>query len=222
MPVTSTHTMPSDRRWCSSQSLTSGPDRTDPAVQSRCPLRDESAPTGPSEVDWLEQELDEVERRLYNDVIFHRVINDFMIQGGDPTGTGSHGCQFFVTLHATQHLDGKRNVLGEVVDGMSVVDAIGKVTDRGDRPVKPVTIGSIRVARSERGGPPTDRLVWAAQGVADARHRNSPPPLSARTPILGVRKIPVADGWNTAGWRHKRLGLRQQRDTKKVEETHHG
>jgi len=31
------------------------------------------------------------EGALYNDVIFHRVINGFMIQGGDPTGTGRGG-----------------------------------------------------------------------------------------------------------------------------------
>jgi cyclophilin family peptidyl-prolyl cis-trans isomerase len=28
---------------------------------------------------------------FYEGVIFHRVINDFMVQGGDPTGTGSSG-----------------------------------------------------------------------------------------------------------------------------------
>lgn len=34
-------------------------------------------------------------RNYYNDCPFHRIIKDFMIQGGDPTGTGRGGASAF-------------------------------------------------------------------------------------------------------------------------------
>ncbi|KAI6786365.1 hypothetical protein KC350_g19264, partial [Hortaea werneckii] len=34
-------------------------------------------------------------RNYYNGTIFHRIIPDFMIQGGDPTGTGRGGSSVF-------------------------------------------------------------------------------------------------------------------------------
>jgi peptidyl-prolyl cis-trans isomerase A (cyclophilin A) len=46
---------------------------------------------------WLDPKTHKlVARPLYRDLIFHRVIPDFMIQTGDPTATGSHNCGFVV------------------------------------------------------------------------------------------------------------------------------
>jgi len=35
--------------------------------------------------------IDLAEKNFYDDVVFHRIIDGFMIQGGDPTGTGRGG-----------------------------------------------------------------------------------------------------------------------------------
>jgi peptidyl-prolyl cis-trans isomerase B (cyclophilin B) len=93
---------------------------------------------------------------FYDNTTFHRVIADFMIQGGDPTGTGrggpgyrfddelknnprkhqvgslsmanagpnTNGSQFFITHIATDWLNGKHTVFGQVRSGQDVVDSV--------------------------------------------------------------------------------------------------
>ena len=118
-----------------------------------------------------------VEKGFYDGTIFHRIIDGFMIQGGDPTGTGrggpgyaikdeftrknkndrgtismanagpnTGGSQFFINLVDNNFLDKAHPAFGKVVEGMEVVDAMGKVrTGPMDRPVKEVKIESARV-----------------------------------------------------------------------------
>lgn len=122
---------------------------------------------------------DLVQKGFYDGVIFHRVIDGFMIQGGDPTGTGmggpgykikdeftdhnknrrgtismanagpnTGGSQFFINLVDNSHLDRMHPVFGEVIEGMGIVDAIGKVkTGRGDRPLREIAIIKAVVVR---------------------------------------------------------------------------
>ncbi|KAF8517504.1 cyclophilin-like protein [Hysterangium stoloniferum] len=39
--------------------------------------------------------LELASRGYYNGVVFHRIISDFMVQGGDPTGTGRGGSSIY-------------------------------------------------------------------------------------------------------------------------------
>jgi peptidyl-prolyl cis-trans isomerase B (cyclophilin B) len=98
--------------------------------------------------------LDLIRRGFYDDLIFHRVVPDFVVQGGCPRGDGwggpgytirsewsrarytrtavgiahsgkdTGGSQFFVTLSEQPHLNGRYTIFGEVTDGMEVVDRI--------------------------------------------------------------------------------------------------
>ena len=91
---------------------------------------------------------------FYDNTIFHRVIKDFMIQGGDPLGNGTggpgytfndepiegeyvrgtvamansgpntNGSQFFIIVKDSPDLPKNYTIFGKVIDGMDVVDKI--------------------------------------------------------------------------------------------------
>jgi len=64
-----------------------------------------------------------------------------MARTQDPNSAGS---QFYITLAPTPQLDGKYAVFGQVIDGLDVVMAIGKVaTDDQEHPLQPVMIKTI-------------------------------------------------------------------------------
>ncbi|HLD98572.1 MAG TPA: peptidylprolyl isomerase, partial [Candidatus Nanoarchaeia archaeon] len=52
-----------------------------------------------------------VEQGYYNGVVFHRIIDGFMIQGGDPTGTGMGGPGYNIKDEFT-HSGGNKNNRG--------------------------------------------------------------------------------------------------------------
>lgn len=94
------------------------------------------------------------ESGFFNRLRFHRVVPNFVIQGGDPLGTGwggpgysirsefsslhydrgtvgmasagkdTEGCQWFITHSPQPHLDGRYTIFAKVRQGMDVVDAI--------------------------------------------------------------------------------------------------
>ena len=95
-----------------------------------------------------------VRKHFYDGLQFHRVVPNFVIQGGDPRGDGwggpgyairseysfarfgrgmvgiasagkdTEGCQFFITHIPTPHLDGRYTIFARVLNGQDVVDRI--------------------------------------------------------------------------------------------------
>lgn len=93
-----------------------------------------------------------VEDGYYDGVLFHRVVPNFVVQGGDPRGDGyggpnyeirceyseepyergtvgmatsgkdTGGSQFFFTIVPTSHLNGRYTIFGNVTEGMDVID----------------------------------------------------------------------------------------------------
>ena len=61
-------------------------------------------------------------------------------------GPNTGGSQFFITLAETSWLDGRHAVMGQVIEGLDVVQSIGKVpAGRHDRPDEDVTINRVTV-----------------------------------------------------------------------------
>jgi cyclophilin family peptidyl-prolyl cis-trans isomerase len=118
---------------------------------------------------------------FYDGTIIHRIVPGFVIQGGDPTGTGTGGpgyqtidvpptdarythgvvamaksgadppgtagSQFFVVTGADVGLPAEYAIVGEVTDGLEVVDAIGELGDPAtEQPTEPVVVASVTVS----------------------------------------------------------------------------
>lgn len=60
----------------------------------------------------VENFVTHIKNGYYNGIIFHRVINDFMIQGGDPTGTGCGGESIWGNSFEDEFSEEMRNYRG--------------------------------------------------------------------------------------------------------------
>lgn len=59
------------------------------------------------------------QRGYYNGVVFHRVIRNFMVQGGDPTGTGRGGESIFPGGKFEDEIDGRLKHTGAGILSMA-------------------------------------------------------------------------------------------------------
>ena len=88
---------------------------------------------------------------FYDGLIFHRVIEGFMIQGGCPDGNGTGGPGYSIAGEFSQNgfqndLAHTEGVLSMAREGMDIVDKIASTaTDFRDRPLEDQKIASITV-----------------------------------------------------------------------------
>lgn len=122
------------------------------------------------------------QKGYFDNLTFHRVVPNFVVQGGDPRGDGNGGpgyqirceinevayergavgmalsgkdtggSQWFVTHSPQPHLDGGYTVFGRVTSGMEVVDKIA----RGDRILSISVTESARDASKTQAAPPVE------------------------------------------------------------------
>ena len=64
----------------------------------------------------------------------------------DPRDAHSAEARFFITLDRSDWLDGRRTVVGRVLEGMEIIDRMTDVKLKGNRPVEPIVIESTEVA----------------------------------------------------------------------------
>ena len=112
-----------------------------------------------------------VEKGFYNGVIFHRVIPGFMIQGGDPTGTGMGGPGYTIKDEFNKKYSNSRGTLSMANAGpntggsqffINVVDnhyldgkhpVFGRVTEGMD------VVDSISNVKRDRNDPPLSQVA---------------------------------------------------------------
>ncbi len=137
-----------------------------------------------------------VNRGFYNGVIFHRVIDGFMAQTGDPTGTGTGGSdlpdvksEFSLLPHLRGTVSAARADSPDSANSQFFIMFMPRgALDRKYTAFGRVIAGMEYVDAIERGEPPANpskivRASMAAQGVpAPAAAAVAPPAQEAQTP----------------------------------------
>jgi peptidylprolyl isomerase len=111
-----------------------------------------------------------VNKGYYNGVIFHRVISGFVIQGGDPTGTGRGGPGYTIRDEFSSHNHNVRGTVAMANSGpntggsqffINLADNSGRPDFDTNYPVFGNVVGGMDVvdviAQGETTGPPNDR-----------------------------------------------------------------